>query len=232
MNCTSHSNNRTLGKPRELKIMHKVILLSLFALIQFTTYSKAQSPPGSDLDQNIENPKYLDGDLAKVLFKNIRYPREAARRNISGDVILEFTIQKDGRLENLNVVNSPPQTLTASSIAAFNQLNGSWSQPKVDGKPSNRKYYIIIRYYSLLNKKLPDYNKRADKYLKKEKYNKALDIYDRAIKNNRFSYKLYESRSILKNILGDINGSEEDRKQSVHLKYKVLLIMNIFHMQR
>ena len=73
----------------------------------------------------------------------------------------------------------------------------------------------------------PDYKERTDKLIDKEKYERALKLYDKAIDDNQYDYELFESRSKVKEILGDTDGAEMDHLDSGRLRNEIISVVNI-----
>ena len=56
-----------------------------------------------------ESPRvnFADGsNLAQFIYNNLRYPTEAKEREIQGTVRVEFVIETNGKVSNINVINS------------------------------------------------------------------------------------------------------------------------------
>ncbi|MFM0163553.1 energy transducer TonB [Paraburkholderia sediminicola] len=54
---------------------------------------------------------------------SIRYPREAQRDNLTGDVLIEFTVGTDGAIKDLQVVKSAAPVLDRAAENAVRQFN-------------------------------------------------------------------------------------------------------------
>lgn len=175
----------------------------------------------------VENAAYLHGDLTKSLESFIKYPLEALENNIAGDMILSVIINKRGEVDSLNIVNSPDMLLSTASILAFSQLKDDWSPCKINGIPVDKKYLIVFRYRMFKDAQPPKYKERADNLLKKQKYTKALKLYDKAIDENQYNYELFESRAKVKEALADLDGSRTDLIESEKLKNEIISVVNI-----
>lgn len=85
-----------------------------------------------------EMPTFLGGDINT--FRNwvqqqVRYPADAMKRNIQGDVVVKFIVGKDGLIEssNLEVLSSPDAMLTDEVMRVLRQ-SPAWSAGRHDGK--------------------------------------------------------------------------------------------------
>ncbi len=207
--------------------MKKTLIFFFTTLLCFNVILKSQTLQDSSANSNVENAQYLKEDLTKLLQKNIKYPIEALKNKIQGDVILSINIDKNGNMNSLNIISSPSEILSSSSLASFNHVENEWSPCKVNGNPVSKNYLIVFRYKFYLNTQPPEYKKRAEKFVKKQKYEKALKYYNNAITENQFNYELFESRSKLNKILGDTEGAKNDSQQSDRLKNKIISLVDI-----
>jgi len=207
--------------------MKKTLIFFFTTLLCFNVILKSQTLQYSSANSNVENAQYLKEDLTKLLQKNIKYPIEALKNKIQGDVILSINIDKNGNMNSLNIISSPSEILSSSSLASFNHVENEWSPCKVNGNPVSKNYLIVFRYKFYLNTQPPEYKKRAEKFVKKQKYEKALKYYNNAITENQFNYELFESRSKLNKILGDTEGAKNDSQQSDRLKNKIISLVDI-----
>jgi tetratricopeptide (TPR) repeat protein len=109
----------------------------------------------------------------------------------------------------------------------LNAIKDEWSPCKINGEPVDKKYFIIFRFRSYLYSQPPNYKEKAEKLFKKEKYEKALLNYDKAINENKYDYKLFESRSELKKLMGDTEGARIDSLESIRLQNEVISVVDI-----
>lgn len=207
--------------------MRKFHILLFIALFCFSCVLKSQSVQDPDSTSNIQNAEYLKGDLIKLLGNNTRYPVEALKNNLQGDVILSFVINSEGKMENLNVLSAPGVSLYNSTIESFNHLENEWSPCKINGEPVDKEYMLIYRYRMYVNTQPPDYKKRAGKLFEKGKYERALKFYDKAIEENQYDYTLFLSRAKVNEMLGNTEEAEEDVLESKKIRNKILSVVDI-----
>lgn len=202
-----------------------ILLIITFLLLNNVVNSQASKE--SDTKLNIEKAHYLNGDLTKLLQQKLTYPSDALRNKIQGDVILSLIIDKTGKMHNLSIVVSANKILSTSSIIALNYLKNEWSPYKVNGKPIDKKYFIVFRYRMNIDSEAPEYTKRAKRFAKKQKYDKSLKFYDKAIKENHYDYKLYELRSKIKSNLGDVEGAKTDSLESIRIQNEIISCVDL-----
>src|SRR6185295_19041456 len=82
---------------------------------QSASDSTAISDPNFIYDMADVAPEPIGGmkTFYQILFKNINYPADARKQNITGKVIVQFVVERDGRilLENVKVVRPVFQSL-------------------------------------------------------------------------------------------------------------------------
>ena len=200
-------------------------------LILFAPPAAGQDISEPDSILIIENAKYLNGDLNKLLYSKARFSREALMNDIQGDVVISFTISKDGEMESIEISESPDRALSVSSILSIDALDGKWSPCLLGNKPVDKKYSIVYRYRIYMNSSPPSFADDAVKFFRKEKLKKSLKKYNKAIKDNPFDYELYDSRAIVREMTGDAEGAKQDRITSFNLKNEVLAIIDITAMR-
>lgn len=207
-----------------------IFFLTIFLFFNFNLKSQTITEPMSNL--NIVNSQYVKDDLTKFLQKNTEYPLEALKKKIQGDVIFLINIDKNGKIDNVNIVSSSFDILTSNSLASINKLKNEWSPYKEIGMPVSKSPLIVFRYRYYINTQPPEYRKRAEKYVKKQKYEKALKYCNLAIKENQFDSELFELRSKIKRMLGDSDGANLDSEQSDRLENEIISVVDVISMIR
>ena len=93
-------------------------------------YSNSQVVQKPDSIIKYEKAKYLREDLNKFLSTNTGYPYTEMMNETIGDVVFSFIINKNGKLENLALIDSDNASLLSSSMNAINSLDGEWRDRK------------------------------------------------------------------------------------------------------
>jgi TonB family protein len=177
-----------------------------------------------------EKAKYLKGDLARFLCQNAKYPIYKSVNsydNSQGDVIYSFVINKNGKLENLQLESSTQYTLDESAKEALKKLDEKWSPTKINHIPVDKKYKIIFRFRSYLDAQPPEYKEKIESLVKRHKYDKAIKLYDEQIFYNSCDFELFAERSKLKEKSGDKIGAIEDYKWSDRLSDEYMTVVNV-----
>lgn len=92
-------------------------------------------------------PKFNGGDPAaefpQWVYQNLRYPEEARRANASGTALVEFTVNPDGTISDINVQESPHYSITKEIIKIFSE-SPLWTPAYLDGKPIGVTYTMPL----------------------------------------------------------------------------------------
>ena len=94
-------------------------------------------------------PKFNGGDplveFPKWVYQNLRYPEEARRANASGTALVEFTVNPDGTVSDINVQESPHYSITKEIIKIFSE-SPLWTPAYLDGKPIGVTYTMPLTF--------------------------------------------------------------------------------------
>ncbi|WP_113651132.1 energy transducer TonB [Pedobacter namyangjuensis] len=98
--------------------------------------------------QSMENPPEYPGGIAKFyayLGQNIKYPPMAAENNITGNVFVSFTVEKDGSLTDLKIDRKLGYGTDEEALRVL-RLSKRWNPGMQNGKPVRVKYNIPIKF--------------------------------------------------------------------------------------
>ena len=93
-------------------------------------------------------PSFQGGDLNKFrawVQQNIRFPQIALENGIQGRVVLSFVIEKDGRLTNIQVLQSPDRSLSEEAIRVLSK-SPKWSPGKQRNQVVRVKYTLPVDF--------------------------------------------------------------------------------------
>ena len=207
--------------------MLKKRTLVVLALLSIFMYSNSQIVQKSDSIVKYEKARYLKQDLNKFLILKTLYPTSELTSMITGDVVFSFIINKNGKLENLALKDFDNASLLNSSKNAIESLDGEWSPAKLNDSPVDMKYLIVFRFRTSLERKPYDYKGQSRNLIEKQKYERALKTLNSGIEDNKYDYELYELRSKVKEMLGDIEGAKYDQLNSLRHKVEIMSIIDV-----
>lgn len=120
-------------------------ILFFFLLNLAGSFAQGSGSSDSMLEQRAQFP---GGDEALYLYisKNLVYPALAVENNVSGKVIVEFIINKDGYVEDIRTIS--PKLGFGLEEAAINVVKTmpKWEPAYLSGKPVKIKYRLPINF--------------------------------------------------------------------------------------
>jgi protein TonB len=81
----------------------------------------------------------------EFLKDNIRYPAEAARKNVQGKVFLVFVIERDGSLSNIKVARAIGSGCDEEAVRVM-KLSPKWNPGTVGNKPVRVAYTMPLSF--------------------------------------------------------------------------------------
>ena len=84
-------------------------------------------------------------DFRNWVQSKVRYPAIAQENGISGKVVLTFVIEKDGRLTNIQVLQTPDRSLSDEAIRVLQQ-SPKWSPGKQRNQPVRVRYTLPVEF--------------------------------------------------------------------------------------
>ena len=93
-------------------------------------------------------PSFQNGGLDTFrawVMQNVKFPQLALENSIQGRVVLSFVIDKDGRLTNIEVLQSPDRSLSEEAIRVLNK-SPKWSPGKQRNQTVRVKYTLPVDF--------------------------------------------------------------------------------------
>ena len=95
-----------------------------------------------------EMPTFQGGDLSKFrnwVQQHVKYPQIALENGIQGNVVIKFVVEKDGKLSNIQVLQSPDKTLADAAVQVL-QKSPKWKPGKQRNKPVRVTYTLPVSF--------------------------------------------------------------------------------------
>lgn len=92
-------------------------------------------------------PSY-PGDMTECymfIARQMHYPKEAEEKGIEGRVLIRFVVEKDGRLTNFEVIETPDPLLSDEALRVLQQMP-KWIPAKNKGKDVRCRYSMPILF--------------------------------------------------------------------------------------
>lgn len=95
-------------------------------------------------------PTFAGGDIEVFrtwVMQQIKYPQIAIQNNITGKVVLQFVVDKDGYIETDNIkVMQSPNNLLSDEVIRILKISPQWTPGTINGKPNKVKYTLPITF--------------------------------------------------------------------------------------
>jgi len=108
-------------------------------------------PSSCEEDSTLSDPQKKrcgDREMLKFVYGNLKYPIESKNQGVSGTVEVTFTIDKEGFMQNPEIVRSPDPLLKAAAMTLIEKMKSEiqWIPGLQDGKPVAVKFNLPIRF--------------------------------------------------------------------------------------
>ena len=107
-------------------------------------------PEDTTIYNNVEVMPSYPGDMTECymfIARQMHYPEEAEEKGIEGRVLIRFVVEKDGRLTNFEVIETPDPLLSDEALRVLKQMP-QWIPAKNKGKDVRCRYSMPILFRS------------------------------------------------------------------------------------
>ena len=131
--------------------MKKLIIIFLATFLSFHLHAQNSEKPNvaDTLDyMKMEHPPQFVGGVKafeKFIRKNLKYPTQALKNGIMGIVKVHFVINKEGVIENPQVLKPLDKILDVEAIKLIKKMP-AWEPGKHNGQNVAVKYMIPVRF--------------------------------------------------------------------------------------
>ena len=105
-------------------------------------------PEDTTIYNNVEVMPSYPGDMTECYMfvaRQLHYPEEAEEKGIEGRVLIRFVVEKDGRLTNFEVIETPDPLLSDEALRVLKQMP-QWIPAKNKGKDVRCRYSMPILF--------------------------------------------------------------------------------------
>ena len=153
----------TQHKPLQCKALLKGVFASLLitAALSLTVSAQSKSPappqpkaseqPSTDPNRVysvVEKlPHFKGGNpkLWKYLEQNIKYPAADRENNIQGKVVVQFVVERDGRITGIKTVRTPTEDMAKEAVRVISQ-SPKWTPGMQNGKAVRSAYILPVSF--------------------------------------------------------------------------------------
>lgn len=112
-----------------------------------------QEAPKEEVKQVVENKVFdiaeempsFKGNVNEWLSKNLTYPAVAAENGVQGRVIVNFVVEKDGSISNVQVVRSVDPALDREAVNTVKRMP-KWNPGMNNGQPARVKFTLPVTF--------------------------------------------------------------------------------------
>jgi protein TonB len=83
--------------------------------------------------------------MMKFLATNIKYPKEAKKAGITGTVLAQFIINKDGRVTDINILRGIGAGCDVETKRVISEMP-LWNPAQMKGKPVNFQLVLPVKF--------------------------------------------------------------------------------------
>jgi len=133
----------------------RLILLLIGIVIPSFFYAQdkqnGNAVQGKDTEYAFEQlevkPEFPNGNegLGKYLSENIKYPKKALKKGLTGKVFVQFVIDKTGKVTDVVAVRGVEKSLDKEAVRVIKAMP-EWKPGMKDGQPVKVKYTIPINF--------------------------------------------------------------------------------------
>ena len=119
---------------------YRILLFALFCILSNTL--SAQNLKEEQVYVQVDKmPQFRDGqvDLVKYLSKNIRYPEQAKKDSLKGNVLVEFIVTADGKVSNVNIKKSLNSECDKEALRVIKAMP-NW----IPGEKNGKKVAVLM----------------------------------------------------------------------------------------
>jgi TonB family protein len=85
-------------------------------------------------------------EVSYFIGRNIKYPKSAMKKEIQGEVRIQFVIQKDGSITNERIRKSVDEEIDKEAMRVFHLIPDRWHPALIDGEPARGYGILPIRF--------------------------------------------------------------------------------------
>lgn len=95
-----------------------------------------------------ERMNCANAKMYKYIYEHLTYPEADRTNGVEGQGIVQFVISTEGRMEQIDVVRSPSETIKAELLSLFEKMakETTWIPAKDKGQPVNLKYTVPVKF--------------------------------------------------------------------------------------
>lgn len=198
----------------KIKAMKRNVIFAVIMLAAFFAAGQNQELREIDVKAPMFHSALYD-NINDFLLSGIEYPTEAINAGYEGTEVIRFTVTPDGKVTDIEVINSVCDLIDREVIRILSITDGMWISPYEKGEP-----VVMVKEISLKFQINPasDFVAMAKRYLTKANQmffidrqpKKAIKYLDKGINLLPYDETLLVVRGMCRYELGDETGAQDD----------------------
>ena len=133
------------GKNGVVLVTTKSAIKEIFRVVE----QMPRFPGCEDINNDKEKEDCARTKLLEYIYKNLKYPAEARKKNIEGQVVVQFVIKPDGLIKDVKVVREIGEGCGSEVkilVEGMNKMAVRWIPGKQHGKYVNVLYTLPVKF--------------------------------------------------------------------------------------
>ena len=127
----------------------KILILLLFNIFLYSNTGFSQVD--NDVSTRVEQmPQFKDGVEAmyKFIYEKIKYPAEARKKRVLGQVVSKFIVDENGLLKDIHIVRGIGYGCDEEVVRILELMNSEklWKAGTINGEPVPVDYTLPIKF--------------------------------------------------------------------------------------
>lgn len=166
--------------------------------------------------------------LEELYISNLKIPREALQNRSNGLVILSVKIAEPGVPDSVFIVQEAADYFNQEVMRVTELAFANWTTEYLEGKPTDGEYLIVASFSIAMGSSPgPTPEQEIERFLKKGKLEKALDVLNGQISQSPYHSYWYHQRSKIHRELGKVEDAQRDFMTFKQLEKTVLVAAEI-----
>ena len=106
-------------------------------------------PGCEDISNDAEKQTCSTKKLVEYVFANLKYPKDAAKKEIEGTVVAQFTVEPNGLISSIQIVKGLHPSCDVEVVRVLettNDMGSRWVPAMKDGKPVETKLTLPVNF--------------------------------------------------------------------------------------
>lgn len=99
--------------------------------------------------ENKEKKRCADEKMLHYIYKTLKYPKAARKKNVEGTAVISFLVMPDGSLSDIKIMRDLDQgcgEAAADVVRSMNEMPERWTPGMQEGKPVEVKYTLPVKF--------------------------------------------------------------------------------------